>query len=171
MMLFALVGLMPAKAQTNLYWSVGSDCVIEPQEGAYYVLDGVGVNPSTTDILCGYSTLGSANAECIYQFEPAGVDADGNKLWRLLWISQGTYLEDPDKSGAKVSYTSKKSDAFVFTVLKAVPSELGYKDALAEDPNTDLRSYHYNGQNHVCDDECVVLCNKNYQSSNYRWFE
>lgn len=171
MMLFVLVGLLPAKAQTQLYWSVGSDCVVDIQEGAYYVLEGAAYNPnSLTDYLWGNTTTGTPSYETIYQFKSAGETAEGYKLWRLYWVSEGKYLENPSSSSAAVTYTASKAKAFVFTVLPAVPSELGYKDQLAADPETNLRSYHYNAQDHACTEGCVVIANKNLDSG-VRWFE
>lgn len=170
MMLLAMVVCVPVKAQLHLYWSIGSDCVTEPQAGAYYVVEGAGQNPnSTQDYLFGSTTTNNPTYDAIYQFEPAGEDESGSPLWRLLWVKEGKYLADPDKSGGAVSYTEAKSSAYVFTALPAIPSELGYKDAVAA--GVDIRTYHYNGQDNAWREGCMVFCNKNYQTSSYRWFE
>lgn len=172
MMLLALVGFVPASAQnTQLYWSVGSDYVFEPQEGAYYVLEGAGRDANKFDnYLSGNTTTATPGLTAIYQFEPAGETSDGHKLWRLYWVSEGKYLQDPTSQNDPITYTESKAKAYVFTVMKAVPAELGYKDQLAQDPETDLRSYHYNAQDNACTEGCVVLCNKNVDTG-VRWLE
>lgn len=132
--LLALVLLTFASAtvsQAQKYYVAdpsSGDNVQEIEEGVDYAIMSARYAES---YLCGDVIANAINDECLYQFEKAGENADGDMTWRVKRSIDNKYILAPDnrlEGQAEVSYTSMQDMAFICQIRKpryftAIPEE------------------------------------------------
>lgn len=91
------------------------------------------------DFLNGHTKSTVVTDDCLYNFEEAGINADGDQTWYLKRKSDGKYVKDPDfmlDSESGIYYTGTKAMAFKFVAKLAEKVETQEEATAATNPFT-----------------------------------
>lgn len=139
-MVLFIAGGAVAQAQ---YWLVDTSesdypNVQEIEPGVDYALENAWT-ADYNDFLNGHTKSTVVTDDCLYNFEPAGTNADGDQTWYLKRKSDGKYVKDPDfmlDSESGITYTGTQAMAFKFVAKLAEWVETSEEATAATNPFT-----------------------------------
>jgi len=112
--LLMIAGTMGSRAQEYYVPDPSSgENVTEIEEGVKYAIKSASYASS---YLCGDKISSSITSGCVYSFEKAGTNANGEQLWRIKRNQDNTYITG---NGDNISYTNMRDQAFICQIGKA----------------------------------------------------